>query len=256
MIFGCKVQKWDNSGCYSEVVKGRLILKNILDYYSEDSVKVIVNVMSIEDLELVPYVNISILDSNYFQNGDRGRRVFIIPKGDRGRYEFIIPKGEYIIRFSSVCGLISQKYNFQKSIELDVFLTYSFHTDGFLIKRNFKLNGNIIKKDTLSKTIEEIEYRCGLKNGAYVYYFEDGKVICKGFYKKGKRHGTWTHFYENGNPKLITEYKNGNLDGVRINFYESGKIKMKKFIKMNCPVGIWILNDEQGKLIKQYSFED
>jgi len=243
MLLGCKIRNYDDSGCYAERVNGKLIEKKTLDYPSNDSVKVIVNVMSIEDLELVSNLNINIMNHYYFNSSN-------------GKCEFIIPKGEHLIKFSSTAGILFQKYNFQKSIELDVFLRYSFHTDGYTTQRNFKLNGNVIKKDTSDNTVREIEYRRGLKNGVYLYYSVDGKYICKGFYKKGEMHGLWTYFYDNGNPERITEYNYGNFDGERISFYKNGKVKKIQFYNLNSPIGTWIIYDEQGNLIKQYSFDD
>lgn len=70
-----------------------------------------------------------------------------------------------------------------------------------------------------------IEYRNGIPNGEYIWFFFDGKTITeKGFYQNGKKHGLCTKWYEEGiQKKSEGEFINGKKNGIWKGWDRNGK---------------------------------
>lgn len=56
-------------------------------------------------------------------------------------------------------------------------------------------------------------FKDGRQKGPWVEYYESGQLRFKGAWKNDKRHGPWVYYYENGakNEALTGTYRNGKL---------------------------------------------
>jgi hypothetical protein len=56
--------------------------------------------------------------------------------------------------------------------------------------------------------IDSVTY---VRNGAYMRYYDNGKLEVEGHYKEDKQDGTWTWFDRNGKQVKTEKYSNGKL---------------------------------------------
>lgn len=99
--------------------------------------------------------------------------------------------------------------------------------DGSLVmKENYKkgkLDGESILYYPGKEQVAEItHYKEGLKEGPYIKYFPDGKIMTKGNYKNDKLDGDFSVYYDNGNTEIKGKYKNGIQVGNWQYFDEEG----------------------------------
>lgn len=71
----------------------------------------------------------------------------------------------------------------------------------------------------------------------FVYYWDNGNVLFKGYMKGKMRDGTWHHFYSNGKISKIEKFSN-NLKVGSTSFFDKSGRKVKEEVY------------ESGKLIK------
>ncbi len=69
-------------------------------------------------------------------------------------------------------------------------------------------------------------------------------------YKKGLKHGMWVKYYGNGYIQYIGNAKKGEIHGKYTGYYINGNIKEEGRMKMGFRDGNWILNNEDGELIR------
>jgi antitoxin component YwqK of YwqJK toxin-antitoxin module len=116
--------------------------------------------------------------------------------------------------------------------------------------------------------------------GVWIYYGEDGKTPrLKETYENGKLHGIRTtyyptgqksleetyqfnlitgpvkSYYENGKIKWQCDYRAGRQHGLYTSFYETGMMKEQGEYIANKKHKDWVEYDEQGKVIKTYTFK-
>jgi antitoxin component YwqK of YwqJK toxin-antitoxin module len=108
--------------------------------------------------------------------------------------------------------------------------TWNFYSDvdGKLIsKENYtkgKLNGkSILYYADSGEQAEITNYENGIKNGPYLKYFPDGKIMTEGTYKNDKLEGDFTVYYNDGSIAIKGQYKNGIQTGNWSYFDEDGK---------------------------------
>jgi antitoxin component YwqK of YwqJK toxin-antitoxin module len=115
-----------------------------------------------------------------------------------------------------------------------------------------RIHGPYISWTSNGVKYNEMFYEHGMKEGAYVTYFEtNGNKRCEATYKHNKEHGRYAEYrqngalslecnYENGElqghyvrygisglPWIITEYKEGRRHGPYTSYYESGALCVK-----------------------------
>jgi len=98
------------------------------------------------------------------------------------------------------------------------------------------LNGKLYTGDCESRYINNQvksiqHYADGKDEGAWIFYYLDGKVQTKAFFKAGIRVGKWEYFHENGQ-----------------------LWKTQTYDALGNKIGVWETFDEDGKLIKETSF--
>jgi hypothetical protein len=64
----------------------------------------------------------------------------------------------------------------------------------------------------------------GIRSGAFMVYYENGKVEESGTYREGELVGEWQKNYESGKTQERAIYKAGKLDGPRSEFDEKGNL--------------------------------
>ncbi len=88
--------------------------------------------------------------------------------------------------------------------------------NAYSYKRAYKgKNGaHIIADFYVSSNSPRIIYttdKANMVQGAFIKYYEDGKMESKGMYKNGKPDGEITYYDENGNVTQVDKYENGSL---------------------------------------------
>ena len=69
-------------------------------------------------------------------------------------------------------------------------------------------------------------------DGAFVEYYQNGKISSEEFYKDGFRYGNWRFYYADGSLKKELNYQKGLLDGIQMYFSKNSKlIYTEEFIK-------------------------
>ena len=74
---------------------------------------------------------------------------------------------------------------------------------------------------------QEGEYRDGLREGPYNYFYPSGIIRGEGSYRSGLRDGPYTSWYENGQIRNKWNRSNGELDGPYEDYYENGQLNEK-----------------------------
>lgn len=117
-------------------------------------------------------------------------------------------------------------------------------------------------------------------SGAFVEYFDNGKIKGEGVFKDGVLNGLRTVYEENGQKSFERNYVNGLNEGISIEYYPSGKVRQTCNFKNGKEQGICkayyennqvqaILNfsngvqegdyfeySPEGKLVSQYFFTE
>lgn len=120
--------------------------------------------------------------------------------------------------------------------------TWNFYSDidGVLIAtENYKmgkLNGkSILYYAESGKEAEITEYKNDIKNGIYLKYFPNGKIMTEGFYKNGQFEGEYIVYFENGLIEIKGWYKNGLKAGNWEYFNETGEPISEEQYKKESP---------------------
>ena len=94
----------------------------------------------------------------------------------------------------------------------------------------FYENENVSRIETYKKEMPEVEensryYINGISHGKFLRYYENGNISSCEEYTDGKKNGYSLQFYENKKLKNIINYKNGQ--GNFVSYYENGNVKSK-----------------------------
>ena len=76
---------------------------------------------------------------------------------------------------------------------------------------------SILENNTKTKHVRQ-------SDGAFVEYYQNGKISSEEFYKDGFRYGNWRFYYEDGALKKELNYKNGLLEGIQRYFSINSKL--------------------------------
>jgi tetratricopeptide (TPR) repeat protein len=92
--------------------------------------------------------------------------------------------------------------------------------------------------------------------GAFVEYFDNGKIKGKGEFKKGLVDGLRLTYYENGQIKTEKKYIAGQTEGKSTEYFDNGKTKQEGEFKNGKEEGAWKLYHENGTLKAVLTFAD
>jgi hypothetical protein len=62
----------------------------------------------------------------------------------------------------------------------------------------------------------------GKRDGLWVGYWDNGRVVFKGAFKNGKEEGPWVEYYESGQLRFKGAWKNHKRHGPWVYYYENG----------------------------------
>ena len=62
----------------------------------------------------------------------------------------------------------------------------------------------------------------GLRDGLWVGYWDNGRVVFKGAFKDGRQEGPWVEYYESGQLRFKGAWKNDKRHGPWVYYYENG----------------------------------
>jgi len=79
---------------------------------------------------------------------------------------------------------------------------------------------------------------------------EEGKYIT------GLKDGAWISAYNNGKPKFKGNYVQGNPDGQQTFYYENGRIKEEQYFQMGIRQKTWKKFNEEGIPVLVISYKD
>lgn len=80
-------------------------------------------------------------------------------------------------------------------------------------------------------------------DGAFIDYYNNGKIASEEFYKDGLRYGEWRFYYEDGALKQELSYQKGNLDGEQRYFSSDGALIYSEIYQNGTPISQEIAND-------------
>jgi uncharacterized protein len=93
-----------------------------------------------------------------------------------------------------------------------------------------------------------------VKQGHFIYYFENGQKLTEGNYVNNKAQDEWTTWYENGQVNFRGNMVNDNLEGEWSYFFDNGKLKSRGKLVSNKKEGEWNFWDEKGNLQDKESY--
>jgi hypothetical protein len=71
---------------------------------------------------------------------------------------------------------------------------------------------------------QQVSFKNGLADGAWVTYYENGQLFFKGSYKNGKKEGAWVRYYDNGQLFYKGNFKNGKKEGAWVRNHSDGTL--------------------------------
>jgi antitoxin component YwqK of YwqJK toxin-antitoxin module len=178
-----------------------------------------------------------------------------------------------ITRYLYANGKIKKTVPFVDGLENGLAMEYN--TDGNIISLIEYKKGFIVNREKINRKDNN-----NLKQGKWIYFYDDGTVRLEGTYRNDKKNGYFkdydkdgnlisvtkyidgvlqedvaelaelevrTDYYPNGQVKTIASYKDGIPEGVRREFTEEGKIKMAYIFKAGEIIGEGIMNEEGAK---------
>ena len=87
------------------------------------------------------------------------------------------------------------------------------------------------------------EYRDGLKEGPYAYFYSSGIVLGQASYKAGLRDGSYTSWYESGETRSEWAYSNGERNGPYVFYHEDGQLWQRGVMAAGERCGEWLEDD-------------
>jgi hypothetical protein len=85
-----------------------------------------------------------------------------------------------------------------------------------------------------------------VKDGPYVVYNLNGKVMIEGNYKDGKQSGEWTMYHPNGQRASVDYYTDGVRNGIHTSWYGNGQKAIEGEYRDDKREGVWHRWDPNG----------
>jgi hypothetical protein len=132
---------------------------------------------------------------------------------------------------------------------------YRIAEDGLIYKygTNEFYTGLVIDTSDIIITFEVVN---GVKNGAFITYYPNGKYEKYGMINNDQNIGEWSYFYSNGQLESIGSFKKNKPSGKWISYYRDGKIKVEGTYKDGVQDGRWSYFNSKGKLTNIFIFQN
>lgn len=89
-----------------------------------------------------------------------------------------------------------------------------------------------------------------------IRYYPNRQIAQESYFTNGGlRDGKWIYYFENGEKWREENYSKGKKDGKEIEWYKSGKKMYQAEYMQDLPHGTWIIWDENGKKIATEEYE-
>jgi len=79
--------------------------------------------------------------------------------------------------------------------------------------------------------VEMIQYKNGLRDGAWEQYYSDGKIKIRGTFVNDENAGTFQAFSPEGQLMISGQYADGHRDGIWTTWDDKGKLLKKEYYK-------------------------
>lgn len=133
-----------------------------------------------------------------------------------------------------------------------------FYENGQLLReeeyRNGLEDGFAVEFTITGDTLSYGEFLDGEKEGIWI--IESGAIKMSGGYKSGLKDGNWIYRFEDGKQRFTGNYVQGFPNGKHTYFFESGKIQQEGKYSMGKKEGDWRKYDENGLLIFTVTYKD
>ena len=108
-----------------------------------------------------------------------------------------------------------------------------------------------------TKTVSNrVEYTAGKHHGREQSFFPDGSIAEEINWKVGLKDGAWTQYFRSGQIKSSGAYINDQLEGVFSTFYPDGAQEISGAYRHGAPDGEWKRFDEKKKLVSTIRYSD
>ena len=98
-----------------------------------------------------------------------------------------------------------------------------------------------------NKIITKGEFKFGIKNGGWKFYYQNEALQQKGIYVDGKKSGLWTYYYSDGNIACETPFLNGERNGIQKGRHPNGTKSFEAPFKNNILEGVVTYYFDNGK---------
>jgi antitoxin component YwqK of YwqJK toxin-antitoxin module len=99
-------------------------------------------------------------------------------------------------------------------------------------------------------------FRENRKVGPWRYLYETGKIKASGSYLDGKMDGKWEFYYPSGRRELEGSFLRGEKSGGWTNYYENGEVFFSGDYRKGLSNGPWVYYFENGKLYQSGEYRD
>jgi len=101
-----------------------------------------------------------------------------------------------------------------------------------------------------------MNFKAGKRNGAFVYYHENGQLKLTGKYVDDLLDSTVNSYFDNGKMKYIHEYAFGVRVGKTITYYKNGNLEQEVSLKNEKPHGLMLTYYEAGNIRLQSNYNE
>lgn len=128
--------------------------------------------------------------------------------------------------------------------------------DGLLYKSSQKnpFTGKI--KALINKQVLEYAVVNGMKNGEFIFRFENNNIQMKGNIVNNNNEGVWNYYFPDGTIESTGIFLNNNPDGTWRWFYPNGQIKEQGNFNAGKREGEWLSYKTDGTLYITREFKD
>ncbi len=151
----------------------------------------------------------------------------------------------------------------------------SYFRNGFIDTTYFAFLGPVQDNYASGNVAMKGAYQGGIKQGQFVFYYENGKEKCKGDFVNNQPAGLWRFYYENGKHWQTIEFvpfdfkvlryhdksgnekvKNGNgrWEGKIYSYSRTQHLYVDGMVESGVKDGMWVFFDEAGNIIYEEKY--
>tara|TARA_B100000963_G_scaffold163671_1_gene142211 strand:- start:193 stop:1101 length:909 start_codon:yes stop_codon:yes gene_type:complete len=220
--------------------KGGVVVSMFGEPLSEDKIKLLKRLESLEAVELIPESELKIREGTYYVKGSN------IPYTGKYYEDYSIIGDGYLegsFKNGKKNGLYTVYNGNLKKIK------EGNSKDGKNVGLQTEWHDNGQKK-------KEVNYKGGKKEGLEIMWHENGQKSGEGNYKDGKKEGLYVWWHENGEKSIEGNYKSGTNDGLGIWWHKNGKKKKEINYKDGKKVGLQTEWHENGQKQMESNYKD